>query len=287
MSTDFAMFGAVDLDVIKIDRSLPFWQDAVGLELYDRTDGVATLGAGGKTLLRLHEGATGPTPRGHSGLYHLAIHMPDQHAFSTALGRLIAHDVRVGPTDHIMSKAIYADDPDGIGLEVTLETPERMRSMTVGENGPVVIDTEGNERSGREPLDLRAELADVRDDDIGRALPAGTFIGHIHLHVADIERALAFYARLGYEIENDFGGLGAADMHAGGTFRHRIAVNTWQGRGVTPRPAGAAGLKGFEILYRNADQRDAVLAELRRSATPGDGYGVQDPDSNRMTLLAG
>ncbi|HEX2240515.1 MAG TPA: VOC family protein [Actinomycetota bacterium] len=283
-ATDFARFGAVELDVVDLDRSLPFWETAVGLEVFDRTAGVATLGAGGNTLLRLYEGAERPALRGHSGLYHLAIHVPDQEEFSTVLARLIAHRLPIAPTDHVMSKAIYLDDPDGIGLEITLETPERMRSMSLSNGQPVVIDAEGRVRSGRDPLNIRAEL-DASASDIHRSLSPGTVIGHVHLHVADVDRALAFYSRLGFQMGTHSKEFGFADMHGGGVFRHRMAVNTWQGKGATPRPAGVAGLRRFEIRYANPEQRESVIAELAGELRAGDEGDVRDPDSHRIALL--
>ena len=120
--TDFITFGPVHLDVVDVERSLAFWRDLVGLRRLGDGD-EAQLGVDGEPLLVLHEGAATPVRRGHTGLYHLAIHLPTEREYARVLARLIASGHPIAPTDHVMSKAVYLDDPDGIGLELTLETP--------------------------------------------------------------------------------------------------------------------------------------------------------------------
>jgi catechol 2,3-dioxygenase len=282
---DFMTFGPVHLDVIDGDRSLGFWRDVVGLRLRGRDATTLELGTEDETLLVLHPGATSRTRRGFSGLYHVAIHLPDEPEFARVLARLIQRRWRIAPTEHVMSKAIYLDDPDGIGLELTLETPERMRSMQVVGNRPVVIDSEGRERSGVEALDVEQLLARLPDADFERPVPSGTTVGHVHLHVSDLEAARRFYGgALGLREGMYAPQIGSADFHAGGRFPHRLAVNVWQGVGVPRPPAGTAGLRHYTIRFDSAARLDAVLQRVPDAGHDASGYRVADPAGHSIRL---
>src|ERR1700709_551788 len=123
-------------------------------------------------------------------------------------------------------------------------------------------------------------------------IPAGTRIGHVHLKVADIDRALKFYCGvLGFELMQRFG-PGAAFISAGG-YHHHIGLNTWESRGGSPPPPGSTGLFHTAILYPT---RAALAVALRRVLAAGivlDGaadHGVsealylRDPDENGVEL---
>jgi catechol 2,3-dioxygenase len=284
-SAEMLTLGPVHLDVTDADRSLGFWRDRVGLEQRGEHDGAISLGAGDETLLVLHPGATSPARRGHAGLYHVAIHLPDEAEFARVLARLFDRQTSMSPTDHVFSKALYLDDPDGLGLEFTLETPGRLRSMRITPAGPEVVDADGNRRSGRDPLDVREVLSHLPDRDLSRPLPAGTKIGHMHLHVGDIEAGHRFYRDdLGFLDANDFGS--GVDFHANGAFKHRMAINTWQGLGVSQPPAGTAGLRHFTIRYDSPERLATALARVRDVRPHPDGHLVRDPAGNAIVLTA-
>ena len=284
-SAELATFGAVHLDVTDAARSLAFWRDLVGLQLRGQDNGAVSLGTDRETLLVLHPGATSPAQRGHAGLYHLAIHLRNEPEFARVLARLFERRTFMSPTDHVMSKAIYLDDPDGIGLEFTLETPERMRSMRMTTTGAEVIDASGRRRSGRDLLDVREVLTTLADDDFTRPLPTGTFIGHMHLHVGDIAASRRFYRDdLGFIEANDFGS--GVDFHANGRFKHRIAINTWQGVGVSQPPAGTAGLRHFTIRFDTPERLQTTLKRLSGVQAHSDGHLVRDPAGNAVVLTS-
>src|SRR5205814_8435337 len=125
-----------------------------------------------------------------------------------------------------------------------------------------------------------------------KSIAAQTRIGHVHLKVADIERALGFYCGiLGFELIQRYGGE-AAFISAGG-YHHHIGLNTWESKGGSPPPPGTTGLYHVAILYpTRADLADA----LRRLIANGirlDGasdHGVsealylRDPDENGIEL---
>lgn len=121
---------------------------------------------------------------------------------------------------------------------------------------------------------------------------AGARIGHVHLKVADLDRAIAFYSGvLGFELQQKYGHQ-AAFLSAGG-YHHHIGLNTWESLGGTPAPAGHTGLYHTAILYpTRADLADA-LRRLIAAGIPLDGasdHGVsealylRDPDGNGVEL---
>src|SRR5262245_14637503 len=128
-ASDFATFGAVHLDVADGERSLGFWRDLVGLDLLRRDGETLHLGVGGRELVVLHPGASGPVVREASGLYHMSFHLPSLAEFARVFSRIEAAGYFQFPTDHEMHLANYVDDPDGIGLEFAFESPAEISAM--------------------------------------------------------------------------------------------------------------------------------------------------------------
>src|SRR3990172_3246753 len=96
-------------------------------------------------------------------------------------------------------------------------------------------------------------------------IPPEAHIGHVHLKVADLERALAFYCGvLGFELTQRYG-ADAAFVSAGG-YHHHIGLNTWESRGGSPPPPGTTGLYHFAIRYPS---REALADALRRLDAAG------------------
>jgi catechol 2,3-dioxygenase len=283
IATDDATFGAAHLEVTDLDRSLTFWEGLIGLRLLERSGTTARLGVGATELLVLHAVADGPARRGHTGLYHVALHLPNEPEFARILGRLIRSRHRIGPTDHTFSKAIYLSDPDGLGLELTLETPELMEVYELSDAAIRVVDVHGRERTPSDPLDIAAVMATLGDGDLAQPLPTGTRIGHLHLHVADLAATQRFYLGLGLKPEVYAPGLGAAHFSAGGPFKHRLATNTWQGAGATPAPAGSARMRHFELVYDGPARLDAALHHLGVEAIDGSAL-VRDPSGTAVRL---
>ena len=282
--------GAVHLDVTDLPRALAFWRDLLGLTDLGGAEGVARLGAGGRELIVLHAGAVRGPQRGHAGLYHVALHLPDEREFARVLGRLAAARYPQAPTDHIFSKATYLDDPDGVGLELTLETVERMSEMRVRGEDIVLIDSDGRRRSPVEPLDTEEVFSHLGDASLDGPLPAATKVGHVHLHVGDLDAANAFYRdQLGFA-EHTFLLIGMADLQTGGTFPHRLALNVWQGRNVPQPPPGTAGLRHFTLIARDGAGLAAIRSSLEAAGTDleadGDALFARDPAGNRFALAA-
>lgn len=281
---EVASFGAVELEVTDLPRSVAFWVEVIGLAVRSESPERVELGTAQETLVTLFPGARAVFQQRHSGLYHLAIHPPTEPDFARILLRLIRAGWGISPTDHVMSKAIYLLDPDGITVEITLETPERMREFVVTDRYFHIIDANGDQRSGRDPLDVRAVLETLPDDDTTRSVPVGTRIGHVHLYVGDLSAAFEFYASLGFNKATWAPQIRMGDLGAGGHFNHRIAVNTWQGEGAPQSPEGTARMRRFAIRLDTHERLDHFLGTVDGIRETEGGYLVSDPSGNRIEL---
>lgn len=132
------------------------------------------------------------------------------------------------------------------------------------------------------------------EQESSAAVHPETRIGHVHLKVADLDRALGFYRdTLGFEVTQRYGEE-AVFLSAGG-YHHHIALNTWAGRGVPPAPQRSAGLFHLAILYPDRRELARALQQLLAVEYPLDGasdHGVsealylRDPDGNGVELAA-
>ncbi len=290
LEAESIVYGAVHLDVVDLARSMAFWREVIGLHELPSEPGQARLGVGGRPLVVLHVGAERPAGRGHAGLYHLAIHVADAREFARALVRVGDAGVPQSPTDHVFSKATYLNDPDGILLELTLETPERFRAVENGPRGLFMIDSDGRRRGGTEPLDIGAALAPLGDADAAGPLGEGSYVGHVHLHVPDLRAANDFYRDvIGFREHAFMDQVGMADLSAGGRFPHRLAVNNWHGPAARQPDPGTAGMRHFELLLREPGalerlrERGAAAALVDRADGEA-AVGLLDPAGNRILL---
>jgi len=287
---DTLAYGEVHLDVTDVKRAFSFWHEIVGLNVVDRCDEECRLGAAGRVLVVLHGGAERGVVPGHSGLYHLAIHLPDETELARVLWRLIVAGYPQSPTDHTMSKSTYLCDPDGLGLELVLETPERLGSWRNEAGELRLIDAEGRAHSIAEPLDVNEVLAHLPDRSFDQPLlPPGTKIGHLHLHVSEIESALSFYRDvIGFREHIYAPQLGFVDLSAGGAFPHRLALNVWAGAGAPQPPGGSAGLRRFTVFLPSEEALGEVLRRLREGGHEPEpvegGELVRDPAGNTFCL---
>ncbi|HYN99367.1 MAG TPA: VOC family protein [Actinomycetota bacterium] len=282
--------GAVHLAVTDRERAVTFYRNILGLELID--DGpVVRLGAGGRDLVVLHPGAPAPVEQGVTGLYHLAIVVPDRREFARFVKRMVEVRYPNSPTDHTLTKADYLWDPDGNGIEVYVETPED-GTWFMNEDEFAARDSSGRLRSGRDPVNLRQLFAELEpDDDIFEPLPPASRMGHVHLHVRDVDEAVRFYSGLiGFDVMGISHRFGAAFVSAGG-YHHHLGLNTWAGRGAPPPSPDRAGLRQFSIELPEMSDLDDVVRRLDRAGLslaeePEGGVSVSDPSGNRALLTS-
>src|SRR2546422_1769597 len=275
--------GTVELAVTDADRALRFYRDYVGLTPLASDGPALRLGAAEREIVVLHPGAERPVVPRTSGLYHLAIVVPDHRELARVIGRLAGLRWEQYPTDHVMTKANYLWDPDGNGIEIYTESPE---DGTMGfANGTfVAYDKEGNPRSGRDPIDLDELFSHLHEEDkLDEPMPAGTRMGHVHLHVADVGASLRFYHNLvGFDVMGHVPGTGF--VSAGG-YHHHLGLNEWAGRGARPAPPGHAGLRRFTVGLPTRRNLDDATSRLEhgdvRVVEEGDGFAAIDPSANR------
>lgn len=235
---DDAHIGRVGLSVSDLDRSIAFYQDVLGFRELTRDGRTSSLGAaGGRPLLELHErpGAI-PKPRRSAGLYHFAVLVPSRADLGRSLRRLI--DTRwplTGASDHLVSEALYLDDPDGLGIEIYRDRPRHEWPRR-----------EGRLHMATDPLDLEGVRDEPGADTPWAGLAPATVIGHVHLHVPHLAAAEALYCgRVGFE-PMVRGYPGALFVAAGG-YHHHLGLNTWAGIGAPAPPEHAVGLRSFTI----------------------------------------
>jgi len=283
--------GPVHIAVTDKARALAIWRDVVGLELLSEEGNELRLGVGGKVLIVLETGAIRPVVERTTGLYHVAIHVPKRTDMAQLAIRALQRNVRIAPTDHLVSEAIYLWDADGNGIEITFETPWRGH-LGDPESGAYATTTDGKPHSGREPIDLQQMLGELGPSPkLEATMPAGTRIGHVHVHVNSLEQAMAFY-RDGI----GFGGLflirsfGMGDVGLDYT-PHTIAFNIWSGINATQAPAGSAGLRWFTIVVPDETTLDDVRARLTAHHyafdETGGGIEARDPSGNLARIVVG
>ena len=257
--------GLVELSVSDLDRSLAYWQDAIGLRLLSRENGTAELGRD-TPLVRFVEEPGARPAQGFAGLFHVALLVPDR----PSLGRFLAHTVReqiplTGLSDHVVSEAIYLRDPDYHGIEIYADRPREQWEGQVGQRMTTI------------PLDTDSLLAEAGDAGFD-GLPDGTTVGHVHLCVRDVDETIGFYRdRLGMGLTAHLGDQ-AAFLSAGG-YHHHLGGNTWETRGAPPAPEGTARLLRFTIVVPDEE-------ELARVAERIGGTEVRDPSGNPLVLAA-
>ena len=282
--------GHIALNVANLDEEITFYEQVLGLTPHWRRDGQAGLGAGGADLVRLTEKPGFKRYRGVTGLYHVAILFPNRRELARVVGRLFNMQVRNYPTDHIMTKTTYLDDPEGNGIELYAESPEDGTwSMANGQY--ITRRADGSLSDGREPLDVEALLSNLmKDDRLDAPAPAETRVGHVHLHVRDLDEAVAFYHGLiGFDLMGVAQPFRMGFVSAGG-YHHHIGLNTWQGEGAPNPPADALGLRHFQVLLPSKAELERVLRHVAASGIPveqsDEGALVSDPSKNGVLLSA-
>jgi catechol 2,3-dioxygenase len=274
--------GKVRLRVADLDDLTTFYERVVGLQAVERGGDVTGLGAAdGEPLIEL-VGApdAAPAPSFSTGLFHLAILVPDRAELARSLQRVAGAGWRLtGASDHLVSEALYLQDPEGNGIEIYRDRPREEWRRNGDELAMATL-----------PLDLESVLGEIDGRGGGPApLPAPTTMGHVHLQVADIPAAERFYNRaLGLDVMvRSY--PGALFLAAGG-YHHHLGLNTWQSQGAPPPPEGSLGLDRYELVLPSAAERDSAADRLHdEGADPqrlDEGVLATDPSGNRVLLTA-
>ncbi|WP_213424007.1 VOC family protein [Bhargavaea massiliensis] len=273
--------GAVYLNVLDLNAMKNFYTDIIGFRVLSETDSRIELTADGNTPLLVLENREGLHPKrpNRAGLYHFAILLPSREDLGAAILHFIRKGVRMGASDHYVSEALYLNDPEGNGIEVYRDRPADEWNWNDGqvEMATVALDGDGVVRSAQEA---------------GRTwngLPAETVMGHVHLHVSNLDETERFYRDgLGFEVATYYPG---ALFMSTARYHHHLGLNVWNGEGVPAQEKDSAGLKAYTLVFPDSEAVRKVSEQLRSigaEVSEEDGQTVAaDPSGNRIILQAG
>ncbi len=268
--------GEVNLKVKSLDTALTFYQNLIGFQVLEKTDRKAVLTTDGKTALLSLEQPDNVIPKEGrmSGLYHFALLLPSRADLAVFLRHFISTGYPLGAADHYVSEALYITDPDGNGIEVYRDRPSNEWTWN---NGLVDMATE--------ELDGNGILAESDAEWTG--LPAGTIMGHIHLHVGDLQKAEEFYTKgLGFKVVSHY--PQAVFLSTGG-YHHHIAINTWQGVGAPTPPENSVGLHWYTLVFPDEAARETAIKQLQQLGVTvqkeKDYWVTSDPSGNQIRMI--
>ena len=271
--------GTVRLQVADLTRSVEYYKAVLGLEATRVDKGTVALAptGGGRPLVVLDEYPDArPVPaRGRLGLFHFAILLPSREALGSFMRHLSEMGEHPGASDHLVSEALYLRDPDGLGIEVYRDRPRSAWERTDGEL-----------RMETAPMDVERVLK-AGAHLPWRGMPAGTVIGHTHLHVADLGEGEAFYhGALGFDVTTR-SYPGALFLSAGG-YHHHLGLNTWAGAAPQAGESDARLLE-WTLEFPDSAGLQATAANLEAAGyavTPsgGSAYVTRDPWGTQLRL---
>jgi catechol 2,3-dioxygenase len=277
---DATHLGRVRLQVADLDRSIAYYETVIGFRTIARNGDGATLGPrdSDRVIVELHAkpGVRPVARRGHIGLYHFAILLPDR----AALGRFVQHladrGEYAGMSDHFVSEAVYLTDPDGLGIEVYADRP---RSAWRTENRQLAMTSI--------PLDVPSVVAAAGGEKWNGA-PSDTTLGHVHLYVRNLDEAAAFYHEgVGFD-KVVWSYPGALFMSAGG-YHHHLGTNTWAAGAPLPTDDDARLLE-WEIVLPDVESVEGAARSLEGKGAlvnrDGNSITAQDPWGTQVRLLS-
>jgi catechol 2,3-dioxygenase len=193
---------------------------------------------------------------------------PSRAELARAALRLAATRTPIqGASDHGTHEAIYLPDIDGNGIELAADRPRERWPTGLGYN------------RGPAPLDFDSLLGTVAGEQPSAHIGDGLRMGHLHLHVGDVDRGLAFYVGLiGFEVQAN---LGSAAFVSAGGYHHHLGFNVWNGRGVGPAPEHTVGLRHWTVELPSDEDLNAVRGRVEAAGVPvqadPEGFLVHDP----------
>ena len=229
--------GPASLTITNLDRSVAFYQDVIGLQVHRHSDTGAVLGAGAADLLELVEDAAARPAGRHAGLYHLALLYESREELARAVQRLVVTRTPIdGASDHGVSERSTRPTPTATASSCTRPSRDQWPAPGARRADQHV------HPAARPPRALRAR----RHDEPVRHASPGLRVGRVHLHVSDLEAAVAHYQEA-HGLELMVRMPSAAFLSWDG-YHHHLGLNTWRGVGIPPVPADAVGLRHFSIV---------------------------------------
>ena len=258
--------GTVKLSVSNLALSHNFYTQRLGLKVLSEDLDNIILGGDTTPLLHLTEKPKAKRVQRATGLFHFALLVSSRLELGKTLARLLQTKTPMqGFSDHLVSEAIYLADPDGHGIEVYRDRP---RDEWEHED-------DGRLKMATLQMDIHGVLDELEKDGVDATwsgIDPQTTMGHVHLHVDNLQTARQFYIdTLGFEFMTHY--PSALFISAGG-YHHHLGLNTWAGEGVAPPPDSALKLESYEILLPDRASLEAIAERL----TAG-GYGFEQHDN--------
>ena len=270
--------GHVKIKVGNLERSLTFYQDVLGFKILEQTQSTAKLTTDGKTSILSIEQPEKIIPKQGrtAGLYHFAILLPKRSDLANIVVHFVEKGIRFAASDHFVSEALYLNDPDGNGIEIY---SDRDPSIWRWEGTEVAMTTI--------PLDMKNLLTSIIPGKSWEGMPEKTVMGHIHLHVSELEKTEEFYVKgLGFDVVNQYGGQ--ALFLSSGKYHHHIGVNVWNGIGASQPPKNSVGLDSFTLVFANEEVRKETINDLKNIGATvteeNNKFSTHDPSGNRIEL---
>jgi catechol 2,3-dioxygenase len=263
---------SVDLKIKDLDNSLNFYSHLTGFKEIERKGNTVFLSATGNypTLISLTEDKNAiPRPPGTTGLFHTAIRFPNRKELARVFLRLFDNKVKFhGFSDHLVSEAIYLEDPDENGIELYADKPKEEWQWKHGEIQMATL-----------PLNLNVLTSELDDREVWNGIHPVTDIGHIHLNVSNLHKAQEVYSMiLGLNIT--VSSYNGALFFSAGGYHHHIGTNIWSSRNGSQPPSNAVGLTQFSIKIE--DEKYLKLIEQRAEEA---GLVLEPYKNGSLTIL--
>ncbi|UUV99444.1 VOC family protein [Vagococcus luciliae] len=247
----------VELKVSDLTQSTRFYTEVLGLKIKEQTSNSMSFTTNGQDVLLTitQPNNINKKQEQRTGLYHFALLLPKRADLAQVVRHFINLGVRFGGGDHLVSEAIYLNDPDGNGIEIYVD---RDASIWQWSDGEVAMTTD--------PVDFD-DLLKESVEPVWNGLPKGTVMGHIHLQVNDLEKNKEFYVDgLGFDVVSRYGreALFLSDSN----YHHHIALNTWSGTQIKHAEKTETGIESYEIVFPSEEKRQEVVASLRELGIP-------------------
>jgi catechol 2,3-dioxygenase len=293
-----ARIGYVTLNVSDLQRSREFYQSIFGFRNLRQPSSSRLLLSSNEMsssssspylleLVQVDQAELNSVTSKRAGLYHFAILLPERKNLADVLLHLSDKQDKVhfdGLADHLVSESIYIRDPDFNGIEIYSDRPQSVWKW----NGKNNNNNNGQLQMATLPLNTDGLLKESTDKG-WTGMPAGTVIGHVHLHVSNLSNAMKFYCDiLGLNLTTTYPG---AYFFAAGRYHHHIATNTWLGTNILPASPESIGLNHFGIELPNKEEFDRTLKQLQQQNIAANNNElssktilIQDPSEIRIQV---
>ncbi len=263
----------IDLLVSDLNISKEFYTQSLGFSiLKEKEDYVSLTVDHENEIIRLHQNEELEIEKQKTNIYHFAILLPNRKDLGKFLHHLIINQIPIdGAADHVVSEAIYLQDPDGIGIEISCDKDD---SEWQKANQTIEMDTL--------PFDYKGVYYSADEDDMFSVLPTDSIIGHLHLQVDKIDEIKDFYNKIiGFNIVNDK--IKNAVFMSDKNYHHHLAINSWSSQKTRVQK-----MKSFTITYPDCEKFIKTFENLKKLQIDfketKDGIVLKDPENTEICL---